>query len=85
MRVFETWSKPASNSSASQRIKHGCGERHASEILQEMCCAFITLARIDVFRLGGLVEVLSNKALQTDTSRCHAPCIRKGRATLPCR
>jgi hypothetical protein len=26
-----------------------------------------------------------NKALQTDTTRCHAPCIRKGRATLPCR
>ena len=26
-----------------------------------------------------------NKALQTDTSSCHAPCNGKSRASLPCR
>jgi hypothetical protein len=37
------------------------------------------------FQCTNALRLALNKALQTDTTRCHAPCIRKGGATLPCR
>ena len=33
--------------------------------------------------LSKRMQMSPNKALQADASKCHAPCMRKGRATFP--